>query len=463
MEQQEIITGVVPFILGQNWAITAPTARYMCTLLEYAYKIDADVLMKTIRSLQLRHDILRTRIIKEANGWQQVIPSPHEPVPLTQIVLKGSTSQELSALITETTASLYQELDRYEGPLVRFVHFQRCDADKDILLVIIHHLIFDYYSKVIFIDDFCTLYQSIEADQMIRMSPKPPSFKQFAEEITRFAHMHLLQEFDEYWSQLPWEKIRALPADYPEEHILATEETWERVQMVSWSLEETNKLLQTLRSARLPLFDVLIAALSLTIVQWTGAPFAHIMAMDAGRRLFNSLLKMDVSYTIGFLAVNRRIVLNLSGIHSMNDAVQPVLRQLNTLPHRGVTSDIICSCLHERDIQDFFELRVLTREQIFFNFLGILSRDSAPGNALWKFEEDRDGDLSTWESPVLLKLPANKTPVRTYRPISYEGAIFHGQLRFRANFDPNVYKQKTVEHFYHDFEKNLKECMSIRF
>ncbi len=457
MENQSIITGTFPFILGQRWSLRATNVRYLSTLFECEYgAFERETFKETLKYMQLRHDILRIRLVEGHDGWQQFIPPPDESVPLTQVVLANQSEQDDCA-IRETIRSVYQELDRGEGPLVRVIYFERRENKPDLLLVILPHLISDLYSHSLFFTDCFKIYMSIQAGKEIQQGPKPPSFKQFAEEIRAYTETHLSQEFKDYWSVVPWKKARPLPADYSDEHILQTKESWHNIT-IDWDIAETAELLNALSLAHLPVLDVLLTALALTSSQWTGQPFSHIMSMDTGRMIFSAMLNMDLTHTIGFLAVNRRLFLDVGNIRSPREAVREVQKQLHAIPHRGVGCDVISSCCNNQDVTDSIDLHILEREQIMLNYQG--KREEKPFKAFpLKASREYQDIIDTWESPPLIEKPRTTTPPRTYRALYYHVVIANGQLRFKLGYDQSIYKQATVEHFYQDFKKNLKSTV----
>ncbi|MBV9787371.1 MAG: AMP-binding protein, partial [Chloroflexi bacterium] len=119
--------------------------------------LDRAAMESSINAIISRHEALRTTFpLIDGQPIQRVAPSL--TLPLTQIDLepRAATARE-SAALQLADAEAHHRFDLQHGPLLRFV-LLRLSADEHMLLLNMHHMIFDGWSMGLFIREFSTLY-----------------------------------------------------------------------------------------------------------------------------------------------------------------------------------------------------------------------------------------------------------------------------------------------------------------
>ncbi|MER6346074.1 amino acid adenylation domain-containing protein [Streptomyces sp. NPDC001595] len=141
--------------------------------------LDHTALTGALADLVRRHEPLRTRFGMLDGNAVQYVDEPGE-VPLVHHDLTG----EPAAARERAAAALRDDIvrvpiDPADGPLFT-VHLLRLDATEHLLLVHVHHLVFDGVSKEVFLDDLAALYRS-------RRTGRPAALPELAFQYGDFA------------------------------------------------------------------------------------------------------------------------------------------------------------------------------------------------------------------------------------------------------------------------------------
>src|SRR5699024_6446268 len=92
-----------------------------------------------------------------------------------------------------------KELDIYNGPITKFVHFKRRDHKKDILFIVIHHISVDGISwRILFEDISKCLY-----NPQVELPLKTTSFKEWSLKLNEYTKtsQQLLKELP-FWKTM---------------------------------------------------------------------------------------------------------------------------------------------------------------------------------------------------------------------------------------------------------------------
>ena len=120
-------------------------------------RLDLPALEHSFNEILCRHEVLRTTFNVVNDEPEQIIAPP---VPLTLQVLEmpGSGEPERRAnAMAFASRDACAPFDLERGPLFR-IHLLRLSAEDHILVVVIHHIIFDGWSLGIFFDELGSLY-----------------------------------------------------------------------------------------------------------------------------------------------------------------------------------------------------------------------------------------------------------------------------------------------------------------
>lgn len=202
-------TGPYPLSYGQKalWylhQLNPQSAAYnLARAVRLTASLDVAALQTAFGQLASRHAVLRTTFpLVDGQPVQKI----HDTLPLDWAVVDTRNWP-----VTQLSQTLREEANRpfnlAEGPLWRVRLYQRA-AQETVLLLSFHHIITDFWSLVVFVDELSQLYTAV---QQKTASPLPPLPLQFTDTLPA-------DDFDlTYWqTQLAGElPTLSLPTDRP--------------------------------------------------------------------------------------------------------------------------------------------------------------------------------------------------------------------------------------------------------
>ncbi|MEM8779701.1 MAG: amino acid adenylation domain-containing protein, partial [Cyanobacteria bacterium P01_G01_bin.49] len=431
--EQGIVTGSVPLTPIQHWFFQQNLPKIahfnQSAFLEVSQPLDFPRLQQVFSYLLKHHDALRLRFERTESGWQQVIISPNEEVPLTQFDLSGLTETAQDQAIAVTATQLQGSLNLSTGPLLRIAVFDLGISRPNQLLIIIHHLAVDGISWRILLEDLRTAYQQLEQNQPIQVPMKSTSIKTWAEKLPTYP----AQQEQNYWRSLVKKSPILLPIDYPggKNTVATTEQV-----IVTLGEEPTQSLLKKVPKAyNTQINEVLLTALVETFAQWTGKRYLLINLEGHGREdIWDNI---NLSRTVGWFTTLFPIFLDLEQADSLLDALIMVRDQLRRIPHQGMGYGILRYLQDEKDI--------ITSAQVSFNYLGqfdaLLSESSR-----FRLSSHAAG------------LHQNPNQPRPHL-LEINGSVKDGQLRFVWTYSRYLYRQSTIEAIAQGFIETLEQLI----
>ncbi|MCA9959878.1 MAG: hypothetical protein KC443_12630, partial [Anaerolineales bacterium] len=261
--------------------LTPGTATYHIPLIMRVHgAIDPAVLERALGLLMQRHEILRTTFAGINGSSQQVI---HEQLPLAIVhtdLRELPWAERGAAALIEVREAIQRPFNLHTGPLLRMHLLQMAD-DETLLVLVIHHIVFDGWSMGVFFQELSQLYTAVAQNQP---NPLPPLALQYADFTLwqrDWLQGEVLAEQMAYWKEqlngrLP---ILQLPTDYQRPTDLNAAGA-----SVSFTLsgELVDGLRQVSQDAGCTLFMTLLAAYKLLLYRYShqtdllvGVPIAN--------------------------------------------------------------------------------------------------------------------------------------------------------------------------------------------
>ena len=184
-------------------------------------KLNVDALRRTLNAIVQRHDTLRTRFVDETNGPVQEIATTlnlhlHE-VDLRNVA-KADQEEAARKLVEEETMLPF---DLSNGPLVR-TKLIRQQEEEHLLLITLHHIIFDGWSQSILYKEISSYYKHFTTGASALQLPElPVQYADFAQWQRRQMDTGILDKDITYWKDLIKDSpdVLALPTDRPRPRI----------------------------------------------------------------------------------------------------------------------------------------------------------------------------------------------------------------------------------------------------
>lgn len=134
--------------------------------------VDHEVLMRSLHAVVHRHDALRSRFDKDAQGWGWTV-APECTVPLCRLsVTQAGLDAELRALMEEP-------FDVGAAPLMRVGLYDLDDGDQ-VLAVVLHHMVCDGWSFALLLGQWAEAYDVLRHGGDLASQDAWPSYRIFA-------------------------------------------------------------------------------------------------------------------------------------------------------------------------------------------------------------------------------------------------------------------------------------------
>ncbi|MBW7477884.1 non-ribosomal peptide synthetase, partial [Paenibacillus oenotherae] len=252
---------------------------------------------------------------------------------------------------------IQSSMDINQGPLVKLGLFKTRNGDH--LLIAIHHLVVDGVSWRILLEDIAVAYGQASSGQPIVLPLKTDSFKRWSERLVDFANDPDMEEDWRYWMEITTKPAARYPVDWQGgECYLEDMRHWG----TALSEMRTEQLLRRVNHAyNTEINDILLAALSLAIQEWSGMEEIWVQMEGHGREeLFEDI---NLTRTVGWFTACYPVKLVVERDKDLRYQIKHIKECLNRIPHRGIGYGLTSS--HESAGE-----RATEGPELSFNYLG---------------------------------------------------------------------------------------------
>lgn len=388
------------------------TAYNLFVALGIKGSLDISLFQRCLQSIVQRHEVLRTTFGEEqGHPFQHVhadMSAHFECIDLRHLA-NDAQVRELSEVVEQERLFCF---DLNTGPLMRTVLVRQQEKNATLLLTM-HHIIADQWSREIFIREMSMLYQELRLDSTFTLPDVSMQYADFAEKQRAWLQGEVWERQMCYWQEhlgnAP--KRLRLKTDFPEPrprrfqvaqtHRLVPASRLQQIQQLS--RQQGTTLFMTLLTG----FEILLAAVSGEFEIVVGTPISN-------RRW------IEVEETLGFFVNTLALRVSLAGNPSLQELLQLVrTRTLEAFEYQDMPFEQIVAALKpERDpgASPFFRVWFVLGDDLLSTLqlpdLELKSLDLHDGLA----REDVDLHLSLLESSAGLKLE-----------LTYNAALFTAQ------------------------------------
>ena len=384
--------------------------------------IDAVALSRAVRSLSLRHEVLRSVFRDEQGGPVQIVR--REPIELEISDLPEDPVRGRA----ELARWLNQPFDLTAGPVLR-ARLGRVRPDKHVLAVAAHHIVADSWSFGVLSSDLSSLYADFAAGRAPSLAPLPLQYSQYAQRQRRRLDGERRAAEQEHWkAKLDGAPtVLDLPTDRPRPKVASF-----RGASVPISLDP--RLARGIRGLgrreRASVFMVLLAAFEVLLARWCGQPDLLIGIPVAGRD------EAELEGLIGFFINTLPLRADLSGDPTFAESLRRARAAcLDALAHADMPFDAVVEALApERDpgrnplVQVAFQL------------------DNTPDTPLTLLgAEEQRGDGGEWNVPEA----ATSTRFDLALKLIDGGDGIHGEFTYSTD----LFEASTIERLAQRFRR----------
>ncbi|QHE68025.1 non-ribosomal peptide synthetase [Rhodococcus sp. WAY2] len=424
--------------------------------------IDEDGLVAVVAAVIARHDMLRSRLFRDASGQWQMETRPDTDVDAASLIRRVRFDLTIEAdppatLVAAEHQAAVERLRPSDGVVVQFVWLDpgpsRVPATSGRLIVVAHHLAVDGVSWRILLPDFATAWSQISAGHAAELPEPGTSMRRWAHALAEEAQRGERVAELAWWRSAvdgPDPPITDRPLDPAVDVATAIRDVG-----VEMSTEDTSVLLTTLPGLyHGGAHDVLVTALAVASSRWR---------RDRGISLSSMLIRMeghgreqyvvpgaDLSRTVGWFTTIFPVRLDLAGVDlddalaggpAMGRAVKVVKEQLRAVPDMGIGYGLLRYL--NPDTAD--TLPKTEPGHISYNYLGQVP-DAPAGSAVAWAPADGFGDLQYVPDP---DMPASAA-------LEVNAIVVGGKLRVSVGYPDTLVARDDAERF----ATRLREALS---
>jgi amino acid adenylation domain-containing protein len=272
--------------------------------------LDGAALGRAMDGLIARHEALRTRFVTDAQGRPtQEIADPASagfaPFSLPEADLSDLDSADREARLRELAgAEDAQPFVLSQGPLLR-ARLVRLTADEHVLVLVVHHIVFDGWSSTVLLRELAALYGAQATGEPSGLAPLPVQFADFALWERERLSGPALDDLVGYWREnlAGFETLR-LPTDRPRPVVTDFRGAVERLNLGADVLAGL-RALSSQEGTTLP--TTLMAAFHALLHRYSGQDDIVVGTLSANRG------HSELAPLIGFLVNTLPVRADLSG------------------------------------------------------------------------------------------------------------------------------------------------------
>ena len=192
-------------------------------------ELDAVSLLGAFQVLADRHAALRTTFVTVDGEPRQRVAAPAAAAATAAADIAHAAATHDAAswsedeLAAHLAAAAVRPFDLERGPLLRLDLYRRA-ADDHVLLLCLHHIITDFWSLGVLLDELAILYAALREGRSPRLPPPPPAYAELARRQEQELAGAAGEALWDYWRErlagdLP---VLDLPCDRPRPRVLGT-------------------------------------------------------------------------------------------------------------------------------------------------------------------------------------------------------------------------------------------------
>ena len=278
--------------------------------------LNIPALEQSLQAIIQRHEALRTSFTSSDNHPVQIIP-PETTWSLTRQKLEALKQEELEAQIQQIVAEEVQRpFDLTSDNLFR-ASLIELNSQENILLITVHHIVFDGWSEGLFWRELASLYQSFSQGEPSSLPDLPIQYVDFAVWQRNCLQGDFLKTLLDYWQQQLGTNLTELklPTDYPQPQVPTRRSA--HYQLV-FSPELTAAIKDLSRQSGATLFATLLTTFKILLHRYTEQEQLFVCSPIANRN--RPELKNLMGYFVNLLI----LPIDLAGNPSFRELLSQV-------------------------------------------------------------------------------------------------------------------------------------------
>jgi surfactin family lipopeptide synthetase A len=278
--------------------------------------LKCEALKASLKEIVRRHEVLRAQFRLENGRPIQVIDArTNLEVPVVDLsdVSLADREDRVLQLAAEEARTPF---NLAAGPMVR-ARLLRLGGNEHVLLLTTHHIVFDGWSRSIFLRELASLYQAFSKGQQSPLPELPLQYTDFSVWQNEYVKGEVLQKQIAYWK----EKLATMPSalELPTDRPRPAVSTFRGDSLASFIPKElTAKLRGFSQQQGVTLFMATLAVFQMLLARYSGQEDIAVGSPIAGRN------RKEIEELIGFFANTLVLRSDLSGDPSFRDLLNRV-------------------------------------------------------------------------------------------------------------------------------------------
>jgi non-ribosomal peptide synthetase component F/thioesterase domain-containing protein len=297
------------FAQEQLWLVqqlgTLGSTYHVPLVFELSGDLSSAALRAAFEGVVSRHESLRTRFVAFEGGARQVI-EPAGRCLLESRELSEASPAQLQRLICTQTE---QTFDLSAGPLLRILLVNvsaqpQVGTPRHLLILTLHHIVFDGWSVANLLQELTELYTAALAQRAAALPALPLQYADYALWQRDWMSGESLEQHLHYWQQqlVGAPALLRLPTDRPRPALPSFKGAALAVPLPQAAIRELRALGRTQQAT---LFMLLLCAFKIVLFRWSGEQDLVVGTAVAGRT--RAELEPLIGFFVNTLALRSRI------------------------------------------------------------------------------------------------------------------------------------------------------------
>ena len=442
MPEENVVTGTAPLTAIQRrffeLDVTERNHYNQAVMLRANQRLDQELVEQAIEGLLQQHDALRMRFKQEQGQWiQENMPEEDIKKVFVPVDLSGVAEDRQAEAMEESANQWQRSLDLQNGSLMRAVFFDLGGNEPQRLLLISHHLVVDPVSWRILLEDLERAYHQLQRGAGLHLGRKTTSYLAWARRIEDYVKSGAVEE------ELPyWVGVLAHPPSPMLPEGGARLNTVESAATVTAALseEQTRVLLREMPAGNIRIQEVLLAALALTLREYTGEENISVTLEGHGREEIAA--DVNISRTVGWFTAVYPVRINLAGMEDAGVILKLVKDHMQAVPRRGIGYGLL-RYVHAASAAAG-QLQRLREPEVNLNYLG-------------QFDQMLQGGLFQMAGESTGAQHSAST-VRD-RVFDVNAAVFQNRLQCNWVYSANLHTQEAAQAMLDSFLRNVEALL----
>ena len=277
-------------------------------------KLDEEALVRAIKEVVRRHEVLRTRYEDRDGKPEPVVGEETEVEIVVEEVKAASRHQAEAEVESRSRKEASRGFDLSRGPLVR-VRLMKVEEQESVMVVVMHHIVSDGWSVGVLIREMGVLYGAYERGEEEALEELPIQYGDYAAWQRRWMQSPEMERQLNYWkSQLGGERaVAKLPTEKTRPARVSLKGASRKIEL---SAELTRKVKEVSRSQSATIYMVMMAALKVMMYRYSGEEQIAVGTVIANR------MREETEGLIGFFVNTLVMKTDLGGNPSLREVIR---------------------------------------------------------------------------------------------------------------------------------------------